>query len=79
MIDVSELKAQMVRKGHNQRTLAEAIGSTEATVSRIFKNKTCGSKTSEKIIDVLGIENPGPIFFARKDTYEVSEQLGGDK
>jgi uncharacterized protein YerC len=78
MVDVKELGAQMVRKGYNQRTLSARVKSSEATISRIFRTRTCGTRVAEKIIEALEIENPGPIFFAPKDTQQVSEQLRGD-
>lgn len=64
MIDVSELKAYMARKGYTQKALAKEIGISEGTMLRRLKSRNFNSDEAEKIIRILGILNPADIFFA---------------
>nr|UVY38448.1 MAG: BetR domain protein [Bacteriophage sp.] len=60
------LKAKMVEKGFTQSTLAIAIGISEMSLSRKI-NGLREFRLSEacKICEVLDIENPAQIFFAK--------------
>lgn len=64
MINILELRAEMVRKGYTQKRLAAELGTTEQRLARRLKNGTIGTDDVTKIIEILGIENPVPIFFA---------------
>lgn len=68
MFNVNEFKAAMVRKGYTQKSLAAKIGISEPSINRKIKNGTFGLDEAQKIIDVLDIENPEKIFFAREVT-----------
>ena len=62
MINILELRAEMVRKGYTQKRLAVELGTTEQRLARRLKNGTIGTDDVMKIIEILGIENPVPIF-----------------
>ena len=72
MLNVLEFKAAMVRKGYTQKALAEILGMSEKTFTERIKSKRFGSDEIEKLIEVLEISNPMPIFFSNvvtcKDT-----------
>lgn len=65
MINTTELKAQMVRRNHNQESLAKELGISTRTLSNKLKRGVFGSDEIEKMISVLGIEDPIGIFFAK--------------
>lgn len=64
MIKVNELKGRMVANGYTQETLAKAIGVSAKTLNNKLKKGVFGSDEIERLIKVLGIENPSKIFFA---------------
>ena len=68
MVNVTELKAQMVRKHYTQEKLAEALGISNRTLYNKFKSGVFGSDEIEKMISILGIKNPMAIFFANTVT-----------
>ena len=68
MLDVRALKAEMVRKGYTQAALAEEIGISPRTFSNKLKSGEFGNKEIEIIMDVLKLEDPLAIFFAKQVT-----------
>lgn len=68
MIDVKELKAEIVRNGMTQEDVAKYIGITPKTFYTKMKKGVFGSDEMEKMIDCLHIENPARIFFAKRVT-----------
>lgn len=65
MVDTNGLKAAIIRKGKTQADIAREIGiSVKALNSKINNHSAFKTTEIERIIDVLGIENPMPIFFA---------------
>ena len=68
MIQVNELKGRIVAKGFTQQEVALAIGISPKTMSNKLRAGVFGTDEAEKLIDLLGIENPSAIFFAKKDT-----------
>ena len=65
MVDIIELKAQMVRKKYTQEQLANELGITSRTLSNKFKSGIFGSDEIEKMISILEIKDPVGIFFAK--------------
>lgn len=63
MVNIPELKAAMARKGYTQKALAEELGISEKTFYERIKRKCFGSEEIEKMIKVLDIKEPLPIFF----------------
>lgn len=70
MLNVLEFKAAMVRKGYTQKMLAEILGISEKTFTERIKTKRFGSDEIEKLIEVLEISNPMPIFFSNAVTFK---------
>ena len=72
MIDVNALKGVIVAKGFTQQDVAEKIGISPKTFYKKMKKGVFGSDEMETMIDMLSIENPSAIFFAKKVTPEVT-------
>lgn len=70
MVDVKELKAQIVRSGLSVETVYSGLGLTKKQWYFRMNNKTLDSNEMLKLIDMLHIENPIPIFFAREVAQE---------
>lgn len=66
MVLVNELRAEMVRKGFTQASLAAEIGVSPKTLSAKFKKGVFDSDEMQRMVDVLAIKDPARIFFARK-------------
>ena len=61
----NELKAQIARKGYTQERLAKEIGIAPETLSRKMKLGVFKTDEVMKIMKILDIEDPSPIFFAK--------------
>lgn len=67
MFDRKRLQAQMVLKGITGKELATKMGINEGTLYRKMGNDGDFSRSEiQKIMDILGIENPETIFFAKE-------------
>lgn len=64
MFCANEFKAQLARKGYTQQKLAEEIGISAKTMSLKVKTGKFGTDEVQKIMKVLDIKDPNPIFFA---------------
>ena len=76
MLNVLEFRAAMVRKGYTQKELAKVLGISEKTFYERIKNKRFGSEEIEKLVTVLEISDPMPIFFSNLVTSKVTEEQG---
>lgn len=65
MIDTNALKGIIVSKGLKQEDVAKYIGINPKTFGRKMKKGVFGSDEMEAMIDLLNIENPVEIFFAK--------------
>lgn len=68
MLDVKALKAEIVRNGYTQASLAKELGMTDKTLCSRLKTGDFGTKEIEILIDVLHLEDPMSIFFAKQVT-----------
>ena len=68
MLDVKALKAEIVRNGYTQASLAKELGMTDKTLCSRLKTGDFGTKEIESLIDVLHLEDPMSIFFAKSVT-----------
>lgn len=68
MVNTLELKAAIVRKGMKQIEVAEKMGMSRKTWFDRMSKKKFDSDEMYKLIQILDIENPTPIFFAEEDT-----------
>ena len=66
MIDVAELRGAIAKKGYSQARVAEKIGITPKTFYTKMKNGVFGSDEIQVMVDILEIEDPVKIFFARE-------------
>lgn len=66
MVDVWALKGAIKARGLTISDAAKAIGISDATMTRRLRNGVFGSDEMEKLADLLRLESPEKIFFARK-------------
>ena len=66
MIKTNELKGIIVKNGLSQSDVAAKIGITPKTFYEKMKNGVFGSDEIQIMIDVLNIDNPSDIFFAKE-------------
>lgn len=64
MVNTNALKAEWVKKGLNQSQVAKSIGISSRTMSHRMKERVFGTDEVERLIVLLDIDNPLPIFFA---------------
>ena len=66
MFDANALRAEIARNGMTQGQVAKSIGMTANTFSYKMKHSSFGIKEADRLIDLLGIQNPNAIFFGRE-------------
>lgn len=66
MIRTNELKGIIVKNGFTQKQVAEIIGITPKTFYEKMKKGVFGSDEIQTMIDILNINNPCEIFFAKE-------------
>ena len=66
MIKTDELRGIIAKNGYSQSDVAGKIGITPKTFYEKMKNGVFGSDEIEIMIDVLHIEDPVAIFFAKE-------------
>lgn len=64
MLNVKELRAEMVRNGYTQKDLAKMIGVSEKTFIDRMKRGVFKTDEAFLIAKALKIKNPCKIFFA---------------
>ena len=68
MVDCNKLRGCIVANGKTQEEVARLIGITPKTFYCKMKKGVFGSDEIEKMIDLLGIDDPLSIFFAKSVT-----------
>ena len=68
MVDTMKLKGIIVENGLTQEKVAEQIGLSKKTFYLRMKEAKFGSDEMEKMIDILHIDDPMSVFFAKKVT-----------
>lgn len=68
MVDVNALKAEMVRNGYSQKSLAKELGMCSKTLGLKMQNGTFGCDEVENLIKILNLSDPMSIFFANQVT-----------
>lgn len=66
MVDTSRLRGIIAERNTSQRKVAQALGITEKTFYSKMKNGVFGTDEAQKMVDLLEIQNPAEIFFARR-------------
>jgi DNA-binding Xre family transcriptional regulator len=64
MFNEREFEAQLVRKGIKKYELADRLGMSYTNLYRKIKTGRFTREEIGKIIDIAGIDEPVPIFFA---------------
>ena len=65
MVLTNEIKGKMVARGFTQKQLAEKLEMSERTLANKLTKGVFTTTDVEKLIDILKIENPMEIFFAK--------------
>lgn len=68
MLNTSKLRGIIAEKGYSQAQVANKIGMTDRTFYRKMKEGVFGLDEAEKLIQLLDIEDPSSVFFAREVT-----------
>ncbi|MEA5047431.1 MAG: antitoxin Xre-like helix-turn-helix domain-containing protein [Eubacteriales bacterium] len=71
MIKTAKLIGIIAEKGLTQKAVAKTLGINEATFYRKMKRGVFDSDEIYGMIDLLSIENPADIFFAKDGTRYV--------
>ncbi|AGC67410.1 hypothetical protein Cst_c03880 [Thermoclostridium stercorarium subsp. stercorarium DSM 8532] len=66
MIKTNELKGIIAKNGLTQKQVAERIGIAPKTFYEKMKKGVFGSDEIQKMIEILNINNPCEIFFAKE-------------
>ena len=66
MIDREKLREIIAQRGMSQRKVAKHLGMAEKTFYSKMKNGVFGTDEVDKMIDLLEIDHPWEIFFAKK-------------
>lgn len=67
-MDMKIYRAAMAKNGYTQYQLARLLGMAESTLIRKVKRESLTLTELKRIMDILKIDDPTQIFFARKDT-----------
>lgn len=65
MVDTKKLVGIIYERELSQRKVAKAMGMTEKTFYSKMKKGVFDSDEIEQMIDMLGIDNPLEVFFAK--------------
>lgn len=65
MVLTNEIKGKMVARGFTQKQLAEKLEMSERTLANKLTKGVFTTTDVEKLINILKIENPMEIFFAK--------------
>lgn len=68
MVDTKKLRGCIVANGLTQEEVAKNLGIAPKTFSLRMKKGVFGSDEIEKMIEILKIDDPMPIFFAKNVT-----------
>lgn len=68
MVDTNKLRGCIVANGKTQEEVAKSIGMTPKTFSLRMKARVFKSDEIDKMIELLDIDDPMPVFFAKNVT-----------
>lgn len=68
MIDTDALRGIIAKKGFSQRTVAKKLGITDKTFYSKMNKRKFDSDEMIAMVEILEIENPAAIFFAKDVT-----------
>lgn len=67
-MNVNLYRASLAAKGYTQYQLARLLGVSESTLIRKLKTGSFSLREVKRIMEILEISDPRPIFFTQKDT-----------
>ena len=67
-MDTQTLKAEMVKNGYTQQSLAKELGISSRTFYNKLKSGDFGCKEIDIMIPLLNLKDPASIFFTNKVT-----------
>ncbi len=73
MLDVNLLKGKIVENGLSQKKVAEHLGISNKTFYLKIKRGIFNSNEIEKMVNLLNIDNPMAIFFAKYGTQNATK------
>lgn len=65
MVDCRKLKAKIVEKGLTSKEVAHRMGISDKTLYRKLESGIFTSIEMNKLVDILQIEDPQNVFFAK--------------
>ena len=74
MVDTQKLKGLITEKNYSQSKIAELIGITPKTFYSRMDKGVFGSDEIDKMIEILDIKDPLPIFFTQCVTSKVTSK-----
>lgn len=66
MVDTDKLRGIIAERGMSQRQVAKRLGMAEKTFYSKMERRVFGTDEVEAMIDILRIDSPCEIFFAKK-------------
>ena len=72
MVNTQKLKGLIAEKNYSQSKIAEMIGITPKTFYDRMDKGVFGSDEIDKMIEILEIKDPLPIFFTQCVTHKVT-------
>ena len=75
MVNTDKIRGLMAEQKKTGKDMAKALGITPTTFSAKMKTGVFNSDEMQKIVDVLSIEDPAPIFFAQKVAQSATNGL----
>ncbi len=73
MLNKQLFKSELVKNGYTYKAMAKKLGISERTFSTRVKKGDFGSEEIDKMIPLLHLEDPMPVFFAQLVTLKVTD------
>ena len=74
MVNTDELRGLIAKNKMSQSDMAKKLNMTPKTFYQRMQKGIFGSDEIQTMIEVLHIENPIDIFFAKEVTYQVTKE-----
>ena len=73
MVDIPKLRGLLAEHGQTQKSAAKALNMDEHTFGYRMRTGVFTNIEIEKLCDLLSIENPAQIFFAKKVAHDATK------
>lgn len=74
MVLTNKIRGAITENGLSIKEMAQLLGMTPKTLHRKLNKGVFGTDEAEKMIEILGIEEPAKIFFASEVTYKDTKK-----